>query len=83
MHGNATAPTLQQSRKKPWIGEDIHSIIDERKAVKGKDEVTYAYLNNKIKKKCRIAKKKSFLNTICDEIKELISKTKPRTSIKK
>ena len=77
LHGNATAPTLQQSRKKPWIGEDILSIMDERKAVKGKDEAKYAYLNNKIKKKCRIAKE-NFLNTKCEEIEELNKKNKTK-----
>ena len=77
LHGNATAPTLQQSRKKPWIGEDILSIKDERKAVKGKDEAKYAYLNNKIKKKCRIAKE-NFLNTKCEEIEELNKKNKTK-----
>ena len=55
-HGNTAVPTLQHSRKKPWIWEDILSIADERKAVRGKDEDKYAHLNNKIKNKCRIAK---------------------------
>ena len=40
-----------QTRKKPWIGNEILRIMDKSKAVKCKDEAQYAHFNNQIKKK--------------------------------
>ena len=80
---NTTAATLQQIRKKPWIGEDKQSLLDKRKAAKGKDQAKYANLNKHINKKCRLAKEK-VINDKCEEITQLnFSKTKQRASINK
>ena len=61
---------VERKAKKPWINEEILQLVDDRKAAKGKDEVEYAKLHRKIKKKCKEAKE-SFLGKKCEDIERL------------
>ena len=62
LNGNTWVPTLQTSRKKPGIEEELLVIMDKKQ--NGKDEAQYAYLNNQIKRNVWVAKE-NFLNTKC------------------
>ena len=73
IHGNETAPKIEQKSKKPWMTEEILMLMDERKNAKIKNQKEYSKLHNKIKRKCKEAKE-SFLAEKCEKI-EMLSKS--------
>ena len=50
-------PKKTNRKKQKWMTDDILNKIDERKAVKGRNEECYQQLNKEISNDCRLAKK--------------------------
>ena len=74
-HTNKTAPTVDRIPKKPWISAEILQLMDDRKAVKGRDDKKYTDLDHQIKRKCQKAKEEYFEDH-CAVIEKLHSENK-------
>ena len=69
-HANKTAPTVDRVPKKPWISAEILQLMDDRKAVKGRDDVRHAEQDHQIKRSCQKAKER-FFEDDCAAIEQL------------
>ena len=57
-------------KQKKWITDDIFNKMDERKAVKGRNEECFQQLNKEISNVCRVANK-NWLNEQCRKVEDL------------
>ena len=63
-------PKKTNRKKAKWITDDILNKMDEREAVKGRNEECYQQLNKEISNDCRVAKE-NWLNKQCREVEDL------------
>ena len=49
--GDESAPKIERKHKKPWMTDEILTLMDERKLAKNRNQKEYSKLHNKIKKK--------------------------------
>ena len=63
-------PDNRRRKKKPWMTEEILEMMDERRQLKGRDEVQYRIKNREIHRECN-RKKEQWLNEQCEEVEEL------------
>ena len=71
--GDESAPKIERKHKKPWMTDEILTLMDERKLAKNRNQKEYSKLHNKIKKKCKEAKE-IFIAGKCEKI-EMLSKS--------
>ena len=65
-----TLPKKTNRKKQKWMADDILNKMDERKAMKGRNEEHYQQLNKEISNDCRVAKENQ-LNEQCREGEDL------------
>lgn len=63
-------PDSRRRKKKPWMTEEILEMMDERRHLKGRDEVQYRIKNTEIQRECS-RRKEQWLNEQCEEVEEL------------
>ena len=63
-----TVPKYREKNQK-WITNVILDTMDQRRAVKGKDNVKYKELNTQVNDKCKQAKEK-WWNEKCEELEK-------------
>lgn len=69
---NNTIPAKEPTRPgKGWMTDEILNLVDERRAVKGRNDVQYYELTCEIKRKCNEAKE-IWLNGECEEVEASI-----------
>ena len=62
-------PKKTNRKKQKWITGDILNRMDERKAVKGRNEECYQQMHKEISNDCRVAKG-NWLNEQCREVED-------------
>ena len=70
-------PQVVREPKRPWMTDEILTLMDERRRCKGRDEYMYRELNKRIKRECLNAKATWMQNT-CEEIEYLDRRDQPR-----
>ena len=67
---STSLPKTTNSKKQKWMTNDILNKMDERKAVKGRNEEHYQQLNKEISNDCSLTKE-NWLNKQCREIEDV------------
>ena len=75
---NETLPKVEKRKKKEWMTEEILKLMEDGKAAKTKDEMSYKNLSKKIKAECNKAKE-GWLDQQCLLIEQLNKESKSKS----
>ena len=78
----SSLPKKTNRKKQQWITDDILNKMDERKAVKGRNEEHYQQLNKEISNDSKVAKV-NWLNEQCREAEDLESQFRTKKCTRK